>query len=76
MLDEKKKINFSNDYRPLVSVIMNCHNSGKFLNEAIESVYAQTYKNWEIIFYDNNSSDNSAQIANSFDKKINYFKSF
>ncbi len=35
---------------PTVSVIMNCLNGEKYLKEAIDSVYAQTYKDWEIIF--------------------------
>tara|TARA_B100001123_G_C15091393_1_gene939796 strand:- start:35 stop:799 length:765 start_codon:yes stop_codon:yes gene_type:complete len=59
---------------PLVSIIMNCYNSDKFLKEAIDSVYAQSYQNWEIIFWDNNSSDNSAKIAQSFDSRLKYFK--
>ena len=58
---------------PLVSVIMNCYNGEKYLREAIDSVYAQTYKNWEIVFWDNASTDNSAIIAKSYDKKIQYF---
>ena len=36
--------------RPVVSIIMNCHNGEKFLNESISSVINQTYKNWELIF--------------------------
>lgn len=59
---------------PTVSVIMNCLNGSKYLREAIDSVYAQTYKDWEIIFWDNASKDNSAQIANSYDKKLRYFR--
>jgi len=39
------------------------------LKEAIDSVYAQTYENWEIIFWDNASEDNSAEIAKSMMKK-------
>jgi len=59
---------------PLVSVIMNCYNSDKFLKEAIESVLNQTYKNFEIIFWDNQSTDNSAKIVQSYDdKRIKYF---
>lgn len=58
-----------------VSVIMNCCNSGKFLREAINSVYAQTFKDWEIIFWDNASTDNSSEIAKSFDNKLRYFRS-
>ena len=36
---------------PLVSVIMNCHNGEKYLNESIRSLISQTYKNWELIFW-------------------------
>ena len=59
---------------PLISVIMNCYNGEEFLINAIDSVYAQTYKNWEIIFWDNASNDTSADIALSYDQKIQYFK--
>ena len=58
---------------PLVSVVMNCYNGEKYLREAIDSIYAQTYKNWEIIFWDNASTDASASIAKSYDKRIKYF---
>ena len=60
---------------PLVSVIMNCYNGQRFLQEAIQSVYNQTYNNWEIIFWDNLSEDSSPEIANSYDHKLKYFKS-
>ena len=43
-----------------VSIIMNCHNGEKFLAEAINSVLNQTYKNWELIFWNNSSSVNGA----------------
>ena len=62
--------------KPLVSVIMNCYNGDRFLRKAIDSVYCQTYDNWEIIFWDNASTDSSTAIAKSYDKKIKYFKSF
>ena len=61
------------DNTHLVSVIMNCCNGEKYLREAIDSVYAQTYQNWEIIFWDNNSTDNSALIAQSYDERLKYF---
>ena len=53
---------------------MNCYNSEKFLKEAIDSVYHQKYKNWEIIFWDNQSKDNSAEIAKSCDNRLKYFE--
>jgi glycosyltransferase involved in cell wall biosynthesis len=60
---------------PLVSIIMNCYNGERYLSEAINSVYSQTYKNWEIILWDNASTDNTAEIAQSYDKKLKYFRS-
>ena len=61
---------------PLVSVIVNCHNGQKYLSECIKSILNQTYKNLEIIFWNNFSNDNSLQIINSFqDKRIKKFSS-
>jgi glycosyltransferase involved in cell wall biosynthesis len=57
-----------------VSVIMNCYNSDEFLNEAILSVLNQTYQNFELIFWDNQSTDQSAHILHSYqDERIRYF---
>ena len=61
---------------PLVSIIMNCYNGEKFLREAIDSVYAQIYQNWEIIFWDNNSIDQSINLIKKIkDKRLKIFKS-
>src|ERR1700722_18495568 len=59
---------------PMVSVIMNCLNGEKFVRQAIHSVYDQTYQDWEIIFWDNASTDGTAAIAKSFDDgRLRYF---
>lgn len=59
---------------PFVSVLMNCYNGEKFLKEAIESVIVQTYQNWELIFWDNQSTDLSAKICQSYnDSRIKYY---
>jgi len=59
-----------------VSVIVNCHNGQKYLNECIISILNQKYQNFEIIFYDNFSDDKSKEIISSFeDKRIKYFYS-
>lgn len=59
----------------LISVIINCYNGERYLNEAIESVLSQTHANWELIFWDNQSTDRSACIANSYqDERIKYFR--
>lgn len=58
----------------LVSVIMNCYNGEKYLREAIESVLGQSYPNWEIIFWDNQSTDRSAEIFKSYaDERLKYY---
>lgn len=60
---------------PLVSIIMNCFNGESYLHEAIDSIFAQTYGNWEIIFFDNASTDGSETIARSYGEKLRYFRS-
>lgn len=55
---------------------MNCHNGEKFLNDAIISVLNQTYKKFELIFFNNFSSDRSEDILKSFkDERIRYHNS-
>ena len=64
------------DNQPLVSIIMNCYNGEAYLDEALNSVVNQTYKNWELIFWDNCSTDNSSKIFKKFeDKRFKYFLS-
>lgn len=61
---------------PLVSVIINCFNGKKYLRETMDSVMAQTYLNWELVFWDNCSTDSTPVIVNSYhDGRIKYFKS-
>ena len=60
---------------PLVSVIMNCYQGERYLTAAIDSVLAQSYEHWEIIFWDNQSTDGSAAIVKSYtDSRIKYFQ--
>lgn len=62
------------DYRPLVSVIINSWNGEKYIHESVQSVINQTYEKWEIIFWDNQSTDQSQQRLLKFnDKRIKYF---
>lgn len=65
-----------NRTKPLISVIINCFNGQKFLKKTLSSLRKQTYKNWELIFWDNHSTDNSKKIFKTFkDKRFKYFKS-
>lgn len=53
----------------LVSVIIPMYNSEKYIAQTIESVQAQTIKNWEIIIEDDRSTDQSAEIVDSYRKR-------
>ncbi len=65
---------YKNEQEPLISVVINCYNGEKYLREAVDSVISQTYENWEIIFWDNQSTDASAEIVKSYqDNRIYYF---
>jgi len=58
----------------LISVIINCYNGENFLKDCFESINKQTYKNWEVIFWDNQSYDNSKEIFNFYSNdKYKYF---
>ena len=48
---------------------MNCRNEEKFISRAIKSVLFQTYKNFELLIWDDASSDNTIKIIKSFDDK-------
>lgn len=52
--------------QPLFSVLIANHNNGKYLQEAIDSVLAQTYSNWEIVLVDDKSTDNSFEVYDKF----------
>ena len=45
--------------KDLVSIIMMSHNRGQFVEESVRSILAQTYTNWELLFYDVNSKDDT-----------------
>ena len=61
-------------FKPLVSIIVNCYNGSKYLEEALRSLKNQTYDNFEVIFWDNQSTDDSKKIFDkNFDKRFKYY---
>ena len=48
--------------KPLISIIINCFNGEKYLEKCLNSILKQTYQNYEVIFWDNKSKDNSKLI--------------
>lgn len=50
----------------LVSIIMPAYNAEQYIGEAIESVIAQTYADWELVIVDDCSKDKTAEIAQNY----------
>ena len=50
------------------------YNKGDFLNESINSVLKQEYKNWNLFIIDNSSEDESKKVLKSFEDKLNKIK--
>lgn len=57
----------------MVSVIINCYNGAEYLCETLNSLKRQSYKNFEVIFWDNCSTDNSKEIALSYGEGLKYY---
>lgn len=55
--------------RPLVSILIPCHNAAPWLAEAVESSVAQTWPEKEIVLVDDGSTDNSLEIARGFENR-------
>jgi glycosyltransferase involved in cell wall biosynthesis len=49
--------------RPAITVYVISHNYGKYINQAVESVFSQTRMDWELIIIDDGSKDDSAKLA-------------
>lgn len=58
---------------PLVSVIIPTYNSLRTIERCLESIKNQTYKNIEIIVVDNNSKDNTKEVAKKYTRKVYNF---
>lgn len=62
------------DYSQKVSIILPTYNRADLIGSAIESVINQTYSNWELIVWDDGSTDNTRQVGESYkDDRIRYF---
>ena len=57
------------------TILINNYNNGLYLDECLASCINQSYKNLQIILFDDNSTDNSIDIINKYKNKINFFTS-
>ncbi len=59
---------------PRISIVLSNHNGSRFLKETLDSILQQTYEDWELIIYDDCSTDSSKEIINSYhDERIKPF---
>ncbi len=59
---------------PPVSVVIPTYNSASAVREALESVLAQTYSDFEVIVVDDGSTDNTESVMRSFGDRVSYLK--
>ena len=57
-----------------ISIIIPNHNKSTFIVETLNSIKNQTYKNWEAIIIDDNSTDNSVDLIKKFQLKCSNVK--
>lgn len=60
----------------MISIIIPIYNAEKYLHECIDSILAQTYKNWELLLIDDGSPDSCPAICDDYAKKDNRIKVF
>lgn len=66
----------SNDTKtPLISIVIPSYNHGAYIEKTLRSLLSQSYKNWEAVIVDNNSTDNTDAIfAKFFDPRFRFLK--
>ena len=65
----------STNQAPLISIIMPTYKRAKVILNAVESVLAQTYKNWELVVVDDGGKDNTGEVLNGLqDSRIKYYE--
>jgi len=57
---------------PIVSVIIPAYNASQFIAEALDSVFAQTFDDFEVIVIDDGSTDDTREIVQKYQKKLKY----
>ena len=55
-----------NDYKPRVSIGLPVYNGADFLEEALDSLLAQTFEDFELIISDNASTDRTQEICQAY----------
>ena len=62
------------DHTPLVSVIVPVYNTREYVEQCLDSLLAQTFKNFEVMLIDDGSTDGSSAICDNYAKKDSRIK--
>ena len=58
--------------KKLISILISSFNKEKFIKKTLRSVFNQSYKNYEVIVFDDNSTDDSIRIIKKFPQSEDY----
>ena len=61
---------------PLVTIYITNYNYGRYLKKSIESIFEQTFKDFELLIIDDGSNDDSKRIIKEYDDRYNVFSVF
>ena len=61
-------------HNPTISIIVPVYNTSSYLEKCLDSIYNQTFKDYQLICVDDGSSDNSLQILKKYQNKIKNLK--
>ncbi|OGH12350.1 MAG: hypothetical protein A2776_02565 [Candidatus Levybacteria bacterium RIFCSPHIGHO2_01_FULL_40_10] len=65
-----RQLKHTNPENPKVTVVIPAYNEGEFITPTLKSLLNQTYKNFELIVVDNNSVDNTAEVAETYGARV------
>ena len=75
MKSRKKDTKRMSQHSPLISVLLCMYNDEKFIQNSVNSIISQTYKNWEMIIIDDGSQDNTYNIVKQIkDPRIKIYR--
>lgn len=72
--DQDRLVNSMIGRNPKVSVIIPAFNAAEYLPETLESIFTQTYPDYEIILVDDGSTDETPEVASRYQGRIRYFR--
>ena len=65
----QKDVPLNKSYNPLISIVIPAYNQAEYLKEALDSLIAQTYTNWEAVVVNDGSTDNTQEVMESYAEK-------